>query len=216
MASVKEVTGRSIILEQFLKTLEDDVRVFVRERNPESSEEAAKLADGYLQARREDPTSKDVSRRVGDKSGKHCLRCGKSGHEAKDCRVRIKPPGQEEYNVKPNSWKPKRDLKDVECFNCHNKGHYSSNCPNNAMFCTERRVDHQGSSFPVKRQAVARQGIMKEGVVEGKHVKNILLDTGCSRTIIHQDLVPENKIKDGEAVAIRFVSIGSSSHGSRK
>ena len=44
---------------------------------------------------------------------------------------------------------------------------------------------------------------MKEGVVEGKHVKNILLDTGCSRTIIHQDLVPENKIKDGEAIAIR-------------
>ena len=100
-----------IILEQFLKTLADDVRVFVRERNPESSEEAAKLADGYLQARRGDPTSKDVSRRVGDKSGKHCLRCGKSGHEAKDCRVRIKPPGQEkEYNAKPNSWKPKRDL----------------------------------------------------------------------------------------------------------
>ena len=35
-----------IILEQFLKTLADDVIVFVQERNPESSEEAAKLADG--------------------------------------------------------------------------------------------------------------------------------------------------------------------------
>ncbi len=71
------------------------------------------------------------------------------------------------------------------------------------MLYTERRVDHQGSSFPVKHQVVARQGIVKQGVVEGKHIKNILLDTGCLRTLVHQDLVPENKMKDGEAVAIR-------------
>ncbi len=62
-----------IILE-FLKTLADDVRVFVRERNPELSEKAAKLADGYLQARKEDLASRDVSKRAGDKSGKRCLR----------------------------------------------------------------------------------------------------------------------------------------------
>ena len=43
-----------IILEQFLKTLPDDVRVFVQERKPESSEDAAKLADDYLQARKEE------------------------------------------------------------------------------------------------------------------------------------------------------------------
>ena len=34
-------------------------------------------------------------------------------------------------------------------------------------------------------------------------MKDILLDTGCCRTLIHQDLVPEGKIKEGEAVAIR-------------
>ena len=30
-----------------------------------------------------------------------------------------------------------------------------------------------------------------------------LLDTGCSRTLVHRDLVPESKIQQGEAVAIR-------------
>ena len=28
-----------------------------------------------------------------------------------------------------------RHLKDIDCFNCHKKGHYSSNCPQNAMLC---------------------------------------------------------------------------------
>lgn len=33
------------MLEQFLKTLSDDVSVYERERNPATSEDAAKLAD---------------------------------------------------------------------------------------------------------------------------------------------------------------------------
>ena len=37
----------------------------------------------------------------------------------------------------------------------------------------------------------------------GKPVDNILLDTGCSRTLVHQSLVPKEKLLEGEAVAIR-------------
>ena len=36
--------------------------------------------------------------------------------------------------------------------------------------------------------------------MEGKKVKDILLDTGCSRTLIHKDLVPASKIQEDEAV----------------
>ena len=50
-----------IVLEQFLKMLPEDVGVFVRERSPE---EAAKLADDHLQARKKDPASND-----GNKNG---------------------------------------------------------------------------------------------------------------------------------------------------
>ena len=74
-----------IVLEQFLKTLPDDVRVLVRERSPGKSEEAAKLADSYLQARKED---KELNRKEGDKS-RRCLRCGKPGHLARECRVQV-------------------------------------------------------------------------------------------------------------------------------
>ena len=39
---------------------------------------------------------------------------------------------------------------------------------------------------------------MRSGTVEGKYVKNILLDTGCSRTLVHQKLVPEEVFLEGK------------------
>lgn len=71
-----------VILEQFLKTLPDDIRVFVKERRPATSKEAGGVADDYIQARKE---GADSQKRDGDKSVKRCLQCGKAGHLAKDC-----------------------------------------------------------------------------------------------------------------------------------
>ena len=221
-----------IILEQFLKTLPDDVRVFVQERKPESSEDAAKLANDYLQARKEDLANKE-SGRDGDKS-KKCHQCGKMGHLARDCRALQPSSGsrsdhssrseilsggrsdhsygsrndystgsRSDHSSGSRNDRSRRDLKDVECFNCHKKGHYSSNCPHNALYCTERRVDHRGPSPALQRNAIAKPGVIESGIVEGKKISKILLDTGCSRTLVHQDLVPAEKILEGEAVAIR-------------
>ena len=86
-----------IVLEQFLETLPDDVKVFVRERSPGTIKEAARLADDYLQARREDQANKDLSRRDGDKSnGRRCLRCGRLGHLVKDCRISLEQPPKQD------------------------------------------------------------------------------------------------------------------------
>ena len=188
-----------VILEQFLKTLPDDVRVFVKERHPTTSKEASKLSDDYVQAHKDGAESQ---KKDGDKSGRRCLQCGKLGHVAKDCWRQSKPQGQRKGQTV--SKHPKNDLTDIECFNCHKKGHYSSNCPHNAMICTtERRVDHNGSSPAVKKQTRARLGSVRHGFVEKKSVKEIVLDSGCYRTVVHRDLVPEGKIKEGVSVAIR-------------
>lgn len=42
----------------------------------------------------------------------------------------------------------------------------------------------------------------RSGTVEGTLVTDILLDTGCTRTLVRRELVPREKILDGE-VAIR-------------
>ena len=43
---------------------------------------------------------------------------------------------------------------------------------------------------------------MRSGTVEGKYVKNILLDTGCSRTLVHRKLVPEEVLLKGKATMV--------------
>ena len=43
----------------------------------------------------------------------------------------------------------------------------------------------------------------RSGTVEGRNVRDVVLDTGCSHTIIHQDLIPSSKKVPGEAVTIR-------------
>lgn len=47
------------------------------------------------------------------------------------------------------------------------------------------------------------ESVTQSGVVEGTDVHDIVLDTGCSRTMIQQDLVPAEKKVPGEAVTLR-------------
>ena len=42
----------------------------------------------------------------------------------------------------------------------------------------------------------------RKGLVDGTPVTNILLDTGCIRTMMREELVAENKLLPGEAVTV--------------
>ena len=126
-----------------------------------------------------------------------CYTCGKPGHVNKDCQ---QDPDKFSGAAKDTE-KTKRDLKDMKCFNCQQKGHLATSCPHGAMFCSERRVDYKGNS--TVRQAPIKQGLCVPGKVEGTLVKSVVLDTGCSRTLVRSNLVPQDKIMEGEVVAIR-------------
>eukprot|EP00731_Ephydatia_muelleri_P011389 Em0006g283a len=55
--------------------------------------------------------------------------------------------------------------------------------------------------------------LQKAGVVEEQMVEDIVLDTGCSKTLIHHALVPRKKMLQGEAVTIRTDSKDSRNFG---
>ena len=75
----------------------------------------------------------------------------------------------------------------VKCFNCGNFGHISMHCPSKASYLCK---DGWGRS------------VARVGQVEGTAVSDILLDTGCTRTMVRRDLVPEERLLPGEAVTI--------------
>ncbi|KAK5910368.1 hypothetical protein CesoFtcFv8_004208 [Champsocephalus esox] len=56
----KEEIGETIVLEQYLRVLQPDIRTWVKEHNPQTGEEAAYLAERYAAAHRE-PSKKRVT-----------------------------------------------------------------------------------------------------------------------------------------------------------
>ena len=48
--------------------------------------------------------------------------------------------------------------------------------------------------LPTIHRFVEKTGIAKLGSIEGTAVNDILLDTGCSRTLVQKDFIPKEKL----------------------
>jgi hypothetical protein len=164
-----------IVKEQLINTLPGEIRVYVKEHKPKTSQEAGELADDHIRARKsgDGKLPKDIP-------PIRCSRCKKLGHSEKTSRVNLKSGDASPAYLPPAppDEKPKlrTDLKYITCFNCQQKGHYSSNYPQSALFC-----------------GTGTGQTARQGQVEGKEVGDILLDTGCLRTMVHRDLVRDGK-----------------------
>ena len=129
------------MLEQLVSTLPKNVRIWVKERKPKTSTEAGQLADDYTQARKQNSkvTSGDIPRRPVHQQPWRYQRGGRQGHAPRDCHGTGPGPSNSDVDARNAGGRrptqPRRDLSNVECFNCHNTGHYSANCPHNALFC---------------------------------------------------------------------------------
>lgn len=98
-------------------------------------------------------------------SRKQCFNCERMDHLVKDCP---KKPVRSDLGREgqPGS------------YNCHKVGHVAMQCPANALAVTEE---------------VSDQNMLCSRIVQGQQVDDILLDTGCSRTLVHQRLIPLTK-----------------------
>ena len=169
--------------------------MWVKERKPDTSADAARLADDYEQARKQTDNATKKTGRTHEP--RLCYACGKMGHMARDCMTKSKTEGltpavEETQLLKTEKWANKSELK---CFNWGQKGHISGRCPSNAALLCEAGRRSAGSRV--------QSGMLREGLVEGQAVTGVLLDTGCSQTLVKSDLVPTAKRVEGDAVTIR-------------
>ena len=187
----EEEVVEKLVVEQLLVTMPADLRVWLAERKPGKGADAGRLADDYVQARRHirtKPDSKEGERTVGGGVGgtetRKCHKCGAEGHIRRNCPV--KEPAEKTTPTAATTT-AKGVRRPVKCFNCGNLGHISMHCPSKASYLCK---DGWGRS------------VARVGQVEGTAVSDILLDTGCTRTMVRRDLVPEERLLPGEAVTI--------------
>ena len=81
-----------------------------------------------------------------------------------------------------------------------NWGHISTKCPSAVLFCRPEQPKLESTAC---QSGFKQPSVCRSGQVEGNHVEQIVLDTGCSRTMVRKDLVPEGKIIEEDAVTIR-------------
>ena len=106
---------------------------------------------------------------------KRCHECNELGHIMKDC-------------PKKKFLLDGKDKRPLVCYNCHQKGHKSSESPANVLSCTE--LEKQ-KSCPYTT-----------GMVNNKSVNDVILDTGCSRTMVRRDLVKLEERENAHATPL--------------
>ena len=126
-----------VVMEQLIDTLPT-----VREHKPKSSQEAGELADDYVQARGSGLEIPGHQRL--------CHTCGKAGHLMKDCPVKAE-----------KNEKPKKNVREIECYNCRKKGHYSL-----IMRCS---VDHPGIHVCVPWVPGSMESLVQDWLKEGQY-----------------------------------------------
>ena len=164
-------------IEQFLSSLPVEKRLWLVERKPKTCLQAGEWLDEYEQARRQDVRLLKPRDKAPGKE---------SGEGDRDA-------GPKESQLEYRS--PQRQL--PRCYNCHKMGHVASRCPKNAATFFGGRA----------KQSKVKEGhslVWKTGYVEGREVKDIVLDTGAARTLVRDDLVPRNKFLK-KCVAVQCV-----------
>ncbi|GKB23589.1 putative reverse transcriptase domain-containing protein, partial [Tanacetum coccineum] len=134
-----------------------------------------------------------------------CRRCQRTGHQEKDCKVRVPGTG-----VTP--------LPDVTCYGCCEKGHYKDKCPKGKNQQNERA---HGRAYVVVENPQQNPNVITGTFLLNDHYACILFDSGVEKSFVSFAFTPfidvapttlntsyEVELADGKVVSTNIVLRG--------
>ena len=189
----KEQIGDTIIMEQFLKVLNPELRTWIKERNPKTSKEAAELAEAFLAAHSPSKECLPVKSRPPTPLGKPI---GGSDFRARNTRHSSFPSNSAKFEPRNKAL--------LVCHSCGQTGHFKAECnkghvsKNYMCFAPKLLVSEPG------REEVS-EGQCEEltiGVLIEDRPCVALLDSGSNRTLVRQDSLPRDVVYCGGTVDV--------------
>lgn len=190
-----EQIGEILILEQYLRTLSPEVRVWVKEHNPKTGQEAADLVEAFIAARRGPKAFRNAQNNRHPPARGKSVGFGGSGHTEGG-------RGPEEGRSDGEKFRKvdiKREKAAPVCYYCGKEGHIKPQCPAlkikgaNTMCCMPRPEIKQPQ---IGYQQVKGKMQTVNIVVNGTPA-TALLDTGSTQTLVMPYLVQSQQVGEG-------------------
>ena len=203
--AVKDTVKESLdqfVIEKLLQMLPRQAATSIREKQPSTSREAARLAQLYFQDRHSDPDDPKWSRgsnwREKRKDGERQSRYyrqeehrqwkeDKGAHaQKKDSEETSKKEHadrtdrREEKKHYGSGWQRR---KGPQCYECQGYGHMRDKCPNRVLLVQ--------SPKKILRHQEVKNPWMVSGIVNGVEVEDILLDSGADVSVMSSAIVPK-------------------------
>lgn len=194
--SVTDIS-EAMILEQFLRMVNPEVEVWIKEHDPGSAEEAARLAEVFISARRGSRHAdfgRDHKYQARGKSaggdGNYGLAQGSSALNS-----RVNMSGSHSLTRMPDG---RHVNPEVRCFYCGEWGHIKPACParrgQQILLCSVPR--------PGRSEYATRDPRRLTSVLVNGRRKEALIDTGSTQTVMLANLVPRAEWRDQHRVRV--------------
>ncbi|XP_050708919.1 uncharacterized protein LOC126993819 [Eriocheir sinensis] len=167
-----------MILDQFLASVSTELRLFLKENNVQTLEEAVKRADVWASAHHSNPRNPASER-------------GKRPSLTKAASLKDSPPT------------PRKTPSVVRCHNCGQSGHIRPNCPQNPYLFKQKSKPEPTKESPkigFCRSGSPSRQYYTSGTINGSRVSTIVRDTGCSSVLVSEEALPDADISNGKKV----------------